>query len=356
MDSDRVGRRAALGLLAGAAVAPGAPTFVAPGAGTDVAPPPHTGDLLRLGLLHTLSPAPFYIAQERGSFRIAGVDLTFTFFQAAQPIAVAAVAGGIDVGVTALTGGFFNLAASGTLKVIGGALHEERGYAGSAIMVSNKAFDAGLASPEKLAGHSFAITHYGSSFHYMLGRIAEAKGFSMASVVLHPMQQVPEMIAAVVTGQVDATIAIASIAKPLAAKAQAHIIGWVGDIVPYQITALFATERMIGHQADLLHRFAGAYQKGVKEYRDAFLRLDRHERPIIDAKTDALIPLITKYVFIGDPDARAKILDGVGYYDAGGALDVADVEAQYKWFAAHDLVKQGIDPAALIDTRFLPTL
>ena len=80
-------------------------------------------DPVRLGLLHTLSPAPFYIAQERGYFRDEGIDLTFRFFEAAQPIAAAAVAGDIDVGVTALTGGFFNLAQKGILKVIGGGLH-----------------------------------------------------------------------------------------------------------------------------------------------------------------------------------------------------------------------------------------
>ena len=47
----------------------------------------HAADPLRLGLLHTLSPAPFYIAQERGYFRDEGIDLTFRFFEAAQPIA-----------------------------------------------------------------------------------------------------------------------------------------------------------------------------------------------------------------------------------------------------------------------------
>src|ERR1700679_1156332 len=112
---------------------------------------------LRLGLLHTLSPAPFYIAQERGYFKDEGIALTFPFFQAAHPIAAAAVGGDIDVGVTALTGGFFNLAEKGTLKVIGGALHEETGYEGSAILVSNAAFDAGLTDVGKLPGHSFAI-------------------------------------------------------------------------------------------------------------------------------------------------------------------------------------------------------
>jgi NitT/TauT family transport system substrate-binding protein len=49
------------------------------------------------------------------------------------------VSGDIDVGVTALTGGFVNLAKEGLLKLIGGALHEQRGHEGSAILVSNKA-------------------------------------------------------------------------------------------------------------------------------------------------------------------------------------------------------------------------
>lgn len=320
-----------------------------------VAPRAHAAEPLRLGLLHTLSPAPFYIAQERGYFRDEGIDLTFRFFEAAQPIAAAAVAGDIDVGVTALTGGFFNLAEKGTLRVIGGGLHEERGYEGSAILASNQAYDAGLTSPAKLAGHSFAITQYGSSFHYMLGRIAEAEHFDVKSVTLRPVQQIANMVAAVGSGQVDATIAIASMAKPLAAAGQAHIIGWAGDIVPYQITAVFTTASMIAQHADVLHRFARAYQKGVRDYREAFLRQDQQGKPISDAKTDAVLPLIEKYVFTGDPKARDKILSGFGYYDEGGALDVADVLAQLNWFKAQDLVKGDADPKSLIDTRFLPT-
>lgn len=312
-------------------------------------------DLLRLGLLHTLSPAPFYIAQERGYFRDEGIDLTFRFFEAAQPIAAAAVSGDIDVGVTALTGGFFNLAEKGTLKVIGGGLHEQRGYQGSAILVSKDAYAAGLTTPAKLGGHSFAITQYGSSFHYMLGRIAEAEHFDAATVTLRPVQQIANMVAAVGSGQVDATIAIASMAKPLAASGQAHIIGWAGDIVPYQITAVFTTARMIAQHADLLQRFARAYQRGVADYREAFLRLDADGKPILDAKTDAVIPLISKYVFTGDPNAHDKIISGVGYYDEGGALDVADVIAQLEWFKAQDLVKGDADPQSVIDTRFLPT-
>jgi len=233
-------------------------------------------------------------------------------------------------------------------------LHEQKGYEGSAILVSNAAYDAGLTSPEKLGGHSFAITQYGSSFDYMIGRIAEARGFDLKTMQLRAVQQIPNMIAAVASGQVDATIAIASQAKPLAAKGQAHIIGWIGDIVPYQITALFTTGLMIQQNAPVLHRFAKAYQRGVADYRHAFLRRDAASRPIVDAATDAAIANITVYVFTGDAQAREKILNGVGYYDEGGALDVADVKEQLSWFKARDQVKGDADPDSLIDTHFLP--
>jgi NitT/TauT family transport system substrate-binding protein len=312
-------------------------------------------DAVRLGMLRTLSPAPFYIARERGYFRDQGIEVTFRFFEAAQPIAAAAVSNDIDIGITALTGGFFNLAEKGILKVIGGGLHEEKGYEGSAILVSNQAFDAGLTSVDKLGGHSFAITQYGSSFDYIVGRIAQSRGFDLKTVQLRAVQQVPNMLAAVSSGQVDATIAIASQAKPLAAGGQAHIIGWVGDIVPYQLTALFTTERMIAGDKDLLRRFCTAYQYGVADYREAFLRRDAAGKAVYDGKTDAAIANITVYVFPGDPQARQKILNGVGYYDAGGALDVADVKEQLRAFKARDLVKGDADPDSLIDTRFLPT-
>ena len=216
-------------------------------------------------------------------------------------------------------------------------------------------YSNGLTDLDKLPGHTFAITQYGSSFHYMVGRIAEARGFDIKTVTLRPVQQVSNMIAAVASGQVDATIAIASQAKPLAASQQAHIVAWAGDIVPYQITAVFTTPAMIASKPDLLKRFAAGYKRGVADYREAFLRLDPAGHPVVDAKTEAVIPLLEKYVFTGDPNARQKILNGVGYYDPGGALDVKDVMAQVAWFRQQGLVKGDSDPAAMIDTQFLPT-
>ena len=313
-------------------------------------------ETMRIGLLHTLSPAPLYLAMARGYFGQEGLDAQFKFFEAAQPIAAAAVSGDIDVGITALTGGFFNLAGRGALKVIGGGLHEKKGFDGTALLVSPAAFAAGLTSPARLAGHSLGITQFGSSFHYMAGQLAARADIPLSSITLRPLQTIGNMVAAVRTGQIDATMAIASMAKPLDAAGQVKIIAWVGDLVPYQITAVFAASRMTAEHADALHRFAAAYKHGVEDYRAAFLRKDPDGKAMHDAQTDAGIADIEKFVFTGDPAAAQKILDGVGYYDADGALDVRDVEAQQRWFVAQGMVKTGADPAEIIDTRFLPIL
>lgn len=324
-------------------------------AGAAFAMPARAAAPIRLGLLRTASPAPLYIAQERGWFREAGVEVAFRFFDAAQPIAAAAVSGDTDMGITALTGGFFALAGRGELVVIGGGLHEQKGHKLTAVLVSKKAHEAGLTTLDRLAGSSFGITQYGSSFHYMAGRVAEARGFDLKSMTLRPLQTVQNMVAAVRTGQVDATMAIASMAVPAAASGEAVIIGWVGDSVPYQITALFASKAMVTTRADELKKFASAYQRGIAAYREAFLRFDAAGAAQYGPATDAAIADITKYVFIGDPLAAAKIKAGLGWYDEGGALNVADVRRQLAWFSEQGMVKGEVDANAIIDTRFLPT-
>jgi NitT/TauT family transport system substrate-binding protein len=325
-------------------------TALVAGLACAAARPARAGEKIRLGLLRTLSPAPFYLAQARGLFAASGTPVEFVFFEAAQPIAAAAVSGDIDVGVTALTGGFFSLAGRGALKVIGGALHEQKGFNLTAIMVSKEAYAAGLTSVDKLPGHSFGITQYGSSFHYMIGRIAERAGFDIKTVTLRPLQQIGNMVAAVRTGQVDATMAIASMAKPLAASGDVKIIGWAGDWVPYQITALFTTNKMIATREADLRAFCGAYRTAVGDYRAALLARDAPP-----ALTEAAVASIRTFIFASDPDGASKIREGVGWYDEGAALDVADIKAQLAWFTEQNMVKGDIDADAIIDTRFLPT-
>src|SRR5260370_5328725 len=50
----------------------------------------------KVGVLRLSSSAPVFIAQDKGYFRDAGLDVELKFFDAAQPIAVATTSGDID--------------------------------------------------------------------------------------------------------------------------------------------------------------------------------------------------------------------------------------------------------------------
>ena len=88
--------------------------------------------------------AAMHLAQNKGWFKEAGLELSMKDFQAAAQVPLAVVSGDADLGVTAFTAGFFNLAAKGGLKVVAAQSAEKPGYQLNVIAVTNAAWDAGV--------------------------------------------------------------------------------------------------------------------------------------------------------------------------------------------------------------------
>lgn len=314
-----------------------------------LAAPALAADKVNIGALRFTSHSPTFIAVEKGYFKAEGIDANLKFFQAAQPIAVAIASGDIDFGVTALTGGYYSLASKGALKIIGGLYAEKKGVNGMAIMVSNKAHAAGVTTPAKLKGRSFALTQFGSSFHYMAGKIAAANGFSVKDIKIKPLQKVGSMIGAVKSGQVDAMTMVPHVAIPLQRAKAAKIIGWVNDLGPYQVTTIFTSTKNTKERADLVKRFMKAYKRGVADYRAVML--DQKKDP---AATEAMVKLIHKYVYTSRPYAKAAagIKAGSVHMNADAALDVGDVERQLKWFQSQKLAPASLTVKDLLAPGF----
>src|ERR1035438_2576657 len=204
-------------------------------------------DLLKakIGVLRLSSSAPVFIAQDKGYFRDAGLDIELKVFDAAQPIAVATTSGDIDFGITAFTAGLYNLAGKGTLKVIGGMSREKAGYPLIGYFVSNNAYTVGLKTPKDLAGKRVAVTQVGSSFHYSLGLLADKYGFRLAEVKIVPLQSLSNAAAALQGETVDAALLPASSARKLIDDGGAKLLGWVGDETPWQLGAVFASPKTL---------------------------------------------------------------------------------------------------------------
>ncbi|MGY4329044.1 NitT/TauT family transport system substrate-binding protein [Bradyrhizobium sp. LB7.2] len=231
----------------------------------------------RIGVLRLSSSAPVFIAQDKGYFREAGLDVELKFFDAAQPIAVATTSGDIDFGVTAFTAGLYNLAGKGVVKVIGGMSREKAGYPLIGYFASNNAYAAGLKTPKDLAGKRVAMTQVGSSFHYSLGLLADKYGFKLAEVKIVPLQSLSNAAAALKGETVDAALLPISTARKLMDEGGAKFLGWVGDETPWQLGAVFASPKTLTNKV-LVTKLLGALAKADREYHDVILARDEGRR------------------------------------------------------------------------------
>jgi len=329
-------------LLLGAACAVSLTAAVAQGAA-------EAADQITVAALTFVSSSPLFIAQERGYYAEEGLEVTFEFFRAAQPVAVAIAAGDADFGVTAFTAGFYNLAGNGSLKVIGAQSREEPGFDFSAYLASNAAWEAGLRAPEDLPGHNLGITQRGSSFHLMLGLLAEEVGFDVDSVQLTTLEAVPNMISAVSTDQVDAVILPGWIARRVEAEGNGHVIGWVHDYTPYQLGGLFTSTENVERRRDVVERFVRAYRRGAADYAEAFHGFDAEGNRVFGAEAEALIPIIQLYTE-ATPEA---IKASASYIDPEGRLDVGSIHQQVAWLKSQGLVGPAVEAADFVELGFI---
>ncbi|AVO39063.1 ABC transporter substrate-binding protein [Pukyongiella litopenaei] len=307
-------------------------------------------DKVTLGALRFTSHGAGFVAFEKGYFADEGIDLELEFFQAAQPIAVATASGDVDFGVTGVTGGLMNLAEKNAIRIVGGVLHEKKGYDGMMVLASNQAYDAGLKTIDDMPGHSVSMTQVGSTFHYMTSRIAEAKGWDMSEMKMVPLQKVGAMVAAIKSGQTDIMIMVPHIAKALAGSGAAKEIGWLNEYVEYQISTMITSVDNIENNRDMVERFIRAYSKGIADMNRVFLDPDADP-----AEKEELTRIIHKYVYADRPYDKAapSIQNGAMFLNEGAALNVTDIAKQMQWFTDEGLVDADLTVEQLVDTSFV---
>ena len=313
----------------------------------------NASEKIRVGALRFTSHAASFVAYERGYFKNEGLDVEFKFFKAAQPMAIAIASGDVDFGVTAISGGLINLAGKGAIKVIGGALHEEKGIDGQMILASKKAFDSGLKTPADLKGHTFGITQTGSSFHYMAHKIAQKEGFKTSDIKLKPLQKVGVIIGALKSGQIDSWAIVPHIAKALAKSPKIVIIGRISDYIPnYQVTTIFTSTNIAKNKPKLVKSFIKAFSKGADDFNAALV-----DKTAGAQAADDMIKLIHKYVYSSKPYAKAapSIRNGAMRINKDAKLDMESIKDQLDWFKSEGLVKKNITMDMLVDTHYVDT-
>jgi NitT/TauT family transport system substrate-binding protein len=295
---------------------------------------------VKVGILKLTSSAPVFVGLEKGFFREAGIEPELVWFQAAQPVAVALAAGDIEVGATGLTAGLFNIVAGGQkLWVIADKGREWPGHPLTALVVQK---DGPVQSVKDLRGKKVGITTLGSTFHYMLGNLVEQAGLALGDVEPAPLRTLGAMSEALQTRRVDAILIPQPLAGTTVEKGFGRILHWVGDKLPYQVAALFASQRFVQDRERAV-AFLRGYVRASRYYHDAVLA--GRSGP----QYDEVVAITAKYTEA--PPGVIRV--GFPYQDRDGRLDVPDIARQLAWYHRTGMATRALAPAELVDTALL---
>jgi len=307
---------------------------------------PVSAEAVKIGILRVAGAGPLYIAHERGYFAAEGLSDSFVYFDASQPIAVATVSGDIDFGVTPATAGFYSLAGQGVLRIISGSISEAPTFHANTIVASNAAYAAGLHSLKDIGGHAVGTNQIGSAPHYALGLIAEHFGIDLKTVRVVPLQSNPNQVSAMIGGQIDVSMTPSTYVMPAIQNGQGKLLGFVGDVTPWQLGTTFTATKMANEHRNTVERFLRAMIKGTHDYHDAFTgpgekRMDMPSAP-------AILAIIAKYV--DQPIEQLK--ESVSYTDPDARLDYKDILHQLAWYQSQGMVKETVNGDEIIDKRY----
>ena len=306
---------------------------------------------IKVGVVQTLAVGPIFVADERGYFLDEGLDAQIVFFDAAQPISVAAASGDIDFGCTGDGRGVLQPRRPGRLRIIAAGNREMPGFKNAAYIASNRAYDGGFRSLKQLAGKTVAVTQFGSQLHYDLGLAAEKYQIPLKDIHIAALQTNTNVSSALAGGQTDLAVFPVTPTMALLSRNDAHLLGWVGDEAPYsQANTAFTSTKIANEKRDTVERFLRAFKRGAKDYHDAFADDQEHRRN--GPTADAIIAILAKYT----KQKIDTIETAIPWLDAQLRLDSKDVRHQIEWFTEQGQMKGKVDAAQIIDKRYVVPL
>src|SRR5215212_508432 len=233
-DRRGVSRRAFLTAagLAGAGVVAGASGVVAaPQEQLARARPPRQGTTLKIGYIPLLTVGPLFVANDRGYFRDAGLDVELVRFNSGAEMVVGLGTGELAAGFAGASPGLFNAWARGVRIVfVADGGRGAPGHSNTLVVVRSDLVDV-VRTPRDLRGRRVGLSVVGSVIDYVLRNL-----FEQNSMTLDDVEGVRLPSADVNAGLAGRTLDVAGVGEPFAAMAEQMGIArkWMTaeDIVP----------------------------------------------------------------------------------------------------------------------------
>src|SRR5215212_10125518 len=292
---------------------------------------------VRMGVLPIVISAPMFIAQDKGYFAQAGIDVEMATLWVASDLITAMVSGDVD----GAAGGFgpaqMNAVNQGVLDVrLIAPMHSEKPPVGTPLVVRKSLWDDGsVRTVADLKGRRMAINSKGSAVEYWFYAALGQGGLTPndVDVVVLPFQ---DAIAAMANGAVDGAL----IGEPDVTRAERDgtIVRLTEDFVDdIQVTAVYFKTAFLNEHREAMQRFLAAYLHGARDLEGAGYR------------DPANIEILAKYT---KTPADILAVARTPYHDPDGRVHVEDFQKLQDFFVQQGVVKTPIDINAIVDPSY----
>lgn len=324
--SRRMTRRTALTVLAGSLAA-----FCLPAARAADEP-------LRVGkaVVENVGFIPLDVGMETGIFAKHGLAVEELNFAGGAKIAQAMTAGAIDISLSA--GPDMQFVAKGAPEIAIGSIAEFAGFMAYVVGANSSAH-----SLDDLRGKKVGITSPGSLTDWLAEELNRVKSWSgerdrVTKVAVGG--STPAVLAALKTGQIDASISSAQLGLQLGENGEGRLLAdcsaYVGTIELY---TMFASKAIVERNPDAVRRFLKGWYETVE-----FMKSHKAETVAIAAK-----------VMGNSPSVQSRVYDRlVGKLSSTGKFSPQAIETLRASFIAMKSIDEAVDMKKLYTEEFLP--
>jgi ABC-type nitrate/sulfonate/bicarbonate transport system substrate-binding protein len=295
------------------------------------------GETLRVGkaVVENVGYIPLDVGMEYGIFEKHGLTIEELNFAGGAKIAQAMTAGAVDISLSA--GPDMQFVAKGAPEIAIGSIAEFAGY-----MAFVVAANSNVRSMDDLRGKTVGITSSGSLTDWLAEELSRVKGWKDHDRLTKATVggATPAVVAALKTGQVDASVTSTQLGLQLEENGQGRLLfdcsAYVGTIELY---TMFANKALVERNPDAVRRFLAGWYETVD-----FMKSHKAETVAVAAKIMGHTPTVESHVY----DRL------VGKLSSNGKFSPQAIETLKASFVAMKSVDESVDMKKLYTEEFLP--
>ena len=310
----------------------------------------HALDKVRIGVIGGASDVGFYLADAKGWFREAGIEVDMTRFDSGARMIAPMSNGDLDVGTGVVTAGLYNAFDRAiTIRIVADKGRNVKGMSFQGFAVRKALFDSGeVRDFGGLKGRKIAFTGPGANDASVVDDGLRKFGLSLKDVEIVYLG-LPSQLVAYSNGAIDASI----LPEPFRTAAIRKDL--VRELLPIaelrdndQSGTVTYSDHFIRDRRDVAQRLMTAYLRGVRYYVDSLAG-----GRIAGPHADEVVDVISRYSSVKDKDIIRAIVPTA--IDPDGRFSAESLQRDLAFYKANGQVKPDVDFSKVADTSFIET-